>query len=236
MGEDKEVKKRFPTLNMTHRAGGFDDLRFKAEYAANRFGIEFYQDVFHKNPHGGFYDFDKYEKMPYLIQKRYDWTLEKLLKYFEKCGYSIKFQQNTCKGAAFIINDYIRSWHHPQERWFSLKDVDGQTVSKSNSTDRDGNMLQNGATKYFRDWSGYLMRGKVYHNINNMWWVLMADGQVRNIACFNLFDLLETDFRGRRKTHRPPQEYVERKRQLSLCSVNELKNELKRRKQRELNA
>lgn len=236
VGEDKEVKKRFPTLNMTHRAGGFDDLRFKAEYAANRFGIEFYQDVFHKNPHGGFYDFDKYEKMPYLIQKRYDWTLEKLLKYFEKCGYSIKCQQNTCKGAAFIINDYIRSWHHPQERWFSLKDVDGQTVSKSNSTDRDGNMLQNGATKYFRDWSGYLMRGKVYHNINNMWWVLMADGQVRNIACFNLFDLLETDFRGRRKTHRPPQEYVERKRQLSLCSVNELKNELKRRKQRELNA
>ena len=236
VGEDKEVKKRFPTLNMTHRAGGFDDLRFKAEYAANRFGIEFYQDVFHKNPHGGFYDFDKYEKMPYLIQKQYDWTLEKLLKYFEKCGYSIKFQQNTCKGAAFIINDYIRSWHHPQERWFSLKDVDGQTVSKSNSTDRDGNMLQNGATKYFRDWSGYLMRGKVYHNINNMWWVLMADGQVRNIACFNLFDLLETDFRGRRKTHRPPQEYVERKRQLSLCSVNELKNELKRRKQRELNA
>lgn len=183
VSEDKEMKKKYPSLNETRRAGGFDDLRFKAEYAPNRFEIEFYQDVFHENPHGGFYDFDKYEKMPYLIQKRYDWTLEKLLEYFEKCGYSIEFPENTCKGDAFIIRDYIRSRHHPQENWFSLKAVDGQTAEhEMNGTDRDGKILRNGETKYFRDRSGYLLRGKVYHNINNMWWVLLADGQVRNVA------------------------------------------------------
>lgn len=213
VSEDKEIKRKYPSLNETRRAGGFDDLRFKAQYAPNRFEIEFYQDVFHENPHGGFYDFDKYEKMPYLIQKRYDWTMEKLLKYFEKCGYSIEFQTNTCKGEAFIIHDYIRNWHHPQEKWFSLKDVDGQAAKyEANGTDRDGNILRNGETKYFRDWSGYLLRGKVYHNINNMWWVLLADGKVRNVACFDLFDLKETDFRGRKKEHRPPKEYTERKR------------------------
>ena len=231
VGEDKEIQKRHPAWNMKYRAGGFGDLRFKAEYRSNSFEIQFYQDVFRENPNGGFYDFDKYEKMPYLIQKRYDWTQEKLLKYFEKCGYSVEFWRNTCKGAAFIIHDYIRSWHHPQEKWFSLKDVDGQAAKyETNGTDRDGNILRNGATKYFRDWNGYLMRGKVYHNINNMWWVLPANGQVRNIACFELFDLNETDFRGRRKTHRPPKEYTERKRQLSLCSIKELENELKRRR------
>ncbi len=230
VSEDKEMIKKYPSLNETRRAGGFDDLRFKAEYAPNRFEIEFYQDVFHENPHGGFYDFDKYEKMPYLIQKRYDWTLEKLLEYFEKCGYSIEFPENTCKGDAFIIRDYIRSRHHPQENWFSLKAVDGQTAEhEMNGTDRDGKILRNGETKYFRDRSGYLLRGKVYHNINNMWWVLLADGQVRNVACFDLFDLKETDFRGRWKEHRPPQEYVERKKQLALCSVKELERELKRR-------
>lgn len=231
VGEDKEIKKNFHYLNKTHRAGGFGDLRFKASYGGNIFEIEFFQDVFHENPCGGFYDFDKYEKMPYLIQKRYDWTLDKLLKYFEKCGFSVEFQQNTCKGEAFIINDYIRSWHHPQKAWFSLKDVEGQTAKyEYNGKDRDGNILHNGEIKYFRNWDGYLMRGKVYHNINNMWWVLLVDGQVRNKACFELFDLKETDFIGRRKTHRPPQEYIERKRQLSLCSTKELENELKRRK------
>ena len=231
VSEDKEIKKRFPSLNETHRRGRFDDLRFKAEYAPNCFDIDYSVGGVHENPHGGFYDFDKYKKMPYLIQKRFDWTKEKLLKYFEKCGYSIEFKTNTCKGEAFIIHDYIRSWHHPQEKWFSLKDVDGQTAKyETNGTDRDGNILRNGETKYFRDWSGYLLRGKVYHNINNMWWVLLADGKVRNKACFELFDLNETDFRGRRKEHRPPMEYVERKKQLSLCSVKELENELKRRK------
>lgn len=230
VSEDKEIKKNFPSLNETHRAGGFDDLRFKAQYAPIRFEIEFYQDVFHVNSHGGFYDFDKYKKMPYLIQKRYDWTLEKLLEYFEKCGYSIEFPENTCKGDAFIIRDYIRSRHHPQENWFSLKAVDGQTAEhEMNGTDRDGKILRNGETKYFRDRSGYLLRGKAYHNINNMWWVLLADGQVKNVACFDLFDLKETDFRGRWKEHRPPQKYVERKKQLSLCSVKELERELKRR-------
>lgn len=74
------------------------------------------------------------------------------------------------------------------------------------------------------------MRGKIYHNINDMWWVLQADGQVKNVACCDLFDLKETDFRGRRKGHRPPKEYVERKEQLSLCSVKELERELRRRK------
>lgn len=236
VSEDKEIKKNFPSLNETHRAGGFDDLRFKAQYAPNRFEIEFYQDIFHVNPHGGFCDFNKYKKMPYLIQKRYDWTLEKLLQYFEKCGYSIGFPENTCKGAAFIIHDYIRSRHHPQEKWFSLKAVDGQTAEyEMNGTDRDGNILRNGETKYFRDRSGYLLRGKVYHNINNMWWVLLADGQVRNVACFDLFDLKEADFRGRWKKHRPPQEYVERKEQLALCSVKELERELKRRRRKKKN-
>lgn len=236
VSEDKEIKKNFPSLNETRRAGGFDDLRFKAQYAPIRFEIEFYQDVFHVNSHGGFYDFDKYKKMPYLIQKRYDWTLEKLLEYFEKCGYSIEFPENTCKGDAFIIRDYIRSRHHPQENWFSLKAVDGQTAEhEMNGTDRDGKILRNGETKYFRDRSGYLLRGKIYHNINNMWWVLLADGQVKNVACFDLFDLKETDFRGRWKEHRPPQKYVERKKQLSLCSVKELERELKRRRRKKKN-
>lgn len=43
------------------------------------------------------------------------------------------------------------------------------------------------------------------------------------------FDLADSDYRGRKKPHRPPAEYIERKRQLSLCSTAELKRELKRR-------
>lgn len=231
VGEDKEIKRNYPRLNDTRRSGGFGDLRFKAEYYPNVFRVRFYQDVYHENPNGGFYDFDKYEKMPYLIQKRYDWTMKKLIQYFFKRGFFVEYSKYTFKGEAFIIHDYLLSCHHPQNTWFSISDVDGEiTEYECNGRDRDGNILHNGETKYFRDWNGYLYRGRVYHNINNMWWVLLPDETVRNKACFELFDLKETDFRGRHKTHRPPQEYIERKRQLSLCSTKELENELRRRR------
>lgn len=235
VGEDKEIKKRYPILNEDHKAGGFGNLRFKAEYSMNTFHITFYQDIKHENIHGGYYDFDKYEKMPYLIQKRYDWTAEKLLAYFQNRGYQIEFARNTCKGEAFIINDYIKSWHHPQKQWFLLSEIEGMPDANGqgeNGMDRDRKQIKNGDVKYARDWSGYLMRGRVFHNANNMWWMLLPDGTVRNIACFALFDLQETDRRGRKKYPRIPQDYAERKKQLSLCSTKELERELKRRKGR----
>ena len=98
-----------------------------------------------------------------------------------------------------------------------LKAVDGQTAEyEINGTDRDGNTLQKRRNEiFFATGAVICCGGKVYHNINNMWWVLLADGsEVKNVACFDLFDLKETDFRGRRKEHRPPKEYVERKEQL----------------------
>jgi len=233
VGEDKEIKKRYPTLNENSKEGGFGELRFKVQYAANIFEITFYQDIRHENPYGGYYDFDKYEKMPYLIQKRYDWTVNKLLTYFQDRGYQIEFARNTCKGEAFIINDYIRSCHHPQKQWFSLSEIEGLPDANGqggNGMDRDRKQIKNGDVKYSRDWSGYLIRGRVFHDLNKMWWMLLPDGTVRNIACFELFDLQETDCRGRQKMEMIPYSYAERKRQLSLFSTKDLERELKRRK------
>ena len=45
--------------------------RFVAAKYPNGFEIVFFQNVIHKNPHGGRYDFDKLKKMPYLIRLQY---------------------------------------------------------------------------------------------------------------------------------------------------------------------
>lgn len=229
VGEDKEIKKWCPILNDTHRAGGFGDLRFKAEYAPNIFSVRFYQDVFHENPNGGYYDFDRYEKMPYLIRKRFDWTLQKLIAYFEGCGFTVE-QEKKCKGEDFIVQDYIKSWHHPQDKPFPLSEIEGQTGEEYNSKDAKGRILFNGDVKYFRDFNGYLQRGKVYQNINNMWWVLPPSGKIYNKASFDLFDWEDVTEKGRKKRHLPPKEYQERKYQLSRCSTKEIARELRRRR------
>ena len=76
-----------------------------------------------------------------------------------------------------------------------------------NGRDREGLTLHNGDIKYFRAWNGYLYRGRIYHNINNMWWVIVDKYTVRNVAAFNLFDLAPDDKRGRlakAKSYLPP--------------------------------
>lgn len=231
VGEDKEIKRMYPVLNGNRRAGRYTDLKFKAEWHQNVFRIHFYQDVQFENPNGGYYDFDKLEKMPYLIRKQYELAESKLIDYFTGRGFPVNYQENRMRGKAFIINDYIRSCYHPQKEWFRLEEVDGQTPEHEyNAKDRDGKILHNGEVKYFRDWSGYLNRGVIYHNINNMWWVLPSDGDIINKAGYELFDLTDAEPRRRVKEHRPPEEYAERKKWLSLCSMKELENELKRRR------
>lgn len=233
VSEDKDIKRKYPKLNDKHKIGRYADLKFKAEWHSNDFKITFFQDVYHENPCGGFYDFNKLEKMPYLIKKQYELTQHKLIAYFENKGYKVSFGKNTKSGAEFIVEDYIRSWHHPQNKIFELSEINGETPEQGyNATDRDKKIIHNGETKYFRGFDGYLRRGIVYHNINNMWWILTG-GEIRNICCSDLFDLSDNECRGRKKRHAPPPKYVERKKQLSLCSTAELKRELKRRESKQ---
>lgn len=56
------------------------DLKFKAQRFPAGFEIVFYQDIVHENPHGGFYDFDKRRKMPYLIGLQYEKYMNLIVK------------------------------------------------------------------------------------------------------------------------------------------------------------
>lgn len=58
---------------------------------------------------------------------------------------------------------------------------------KYNSVDKNKKTLVCGEIKYFYDYQRRLRCGTVYHNINNMWWVL-SGGSRYNVACFDLFD------------------------------------------------
>ena len=91
-----------------------------------------------------------------------------------------------------IKEDYVRSCHHPQKDLsFELSDLDGQrSAHRLYDNDRDNNPVYNGQIKSFCDeyGDGKVRKGKVYHNINNMWWVITDPMTVRNVASFHLFD------------------------------------------------
>jgi hypothetical protein len=233
VGKDPDIERDYKCLSKDRSYGiSKDRLEFKAQRYPAGFKVEFFQNIYHENPHGGFYDFDKYEKMPYLLKQRFTLTAIKVRQFLLSLNIceSQNIECNTAEDT--IKKDYVESWHHPQKDMsFDLSSLDGQTCCEPyNNRDRDGKTLYNGQIKYFRDYNGYLCKGKVYHNINNMWWVIINDTKRTNIASFNLFDLSPSDKRGRLLPHRPPKAYNERQKALTEMSDKELAAEIRRRK------
>ena len=217
--KDQEISK---IIRKNYFAGKRKDLEFKAERYPAGFRITFFQNVYYENKSGGYYDFYKYEKMPYLIKLQYK-------KYMEKIKQMLKTLDPTVEDHTTVIYKlaedqikarYVSSWWQEQKDMnFSLSDLDG-IHPKYNSTDRDGKSIKNGDIKYFRDFNGYLRRGRIYHDINNIWNVIVDKYTVDKVACFELFDLSPEDFRGRKKidTRKRTTVSEDKKRAENLCS------------------
>lgn len=233
IGRNPKIKKYYKCLNKDNWYGRKGNLEFEASRYPAGFKFEFYQNINFKNPNGGKYDSDKFKKMSYLIKLLWINETKKMGKFLESLG----VENNTDPEYKFtkdiIKRDFVECWHHPQKDMnFNLRDLDGTTCEGSyNNTDRDKKTIYNGQMKYFRDyWNGRLMRGKVYHNINNMWWVILNDTEYDNIADFELFDPTEEDFKIRRKVKdRKPKEYIDKLKAMEKLSNKELLRELKRR-------
>lgn len=173
---DPKVDKLIRTDYYIGRKG---DLKFHSHKYPRGFEIEFYQDINFVNRNGGRYDFDKYQKMPYLIKKQFDLEMKHIKKLLTSLDYEDKSKpafKNSMDEVMYILNSSDRHWRNDK-------------IERYNATDKDGKLIENGQVKYFRDHKGVLQRGIVYHNINNMWWVIINKHEFRNIACFYFFDL-----------------------------------------------
>lgn len=225
---DAEVAK---CIRRDYYIGRRGDLELYAHRYPAGFEIMFFQNVVIENKSGGRYDFHKFQKMPYMIRLRFMKYRDKiiaLLKSVEDLKDESKADPRLAE--EWIKARYVEEWHHEQKDMnFLLSDLDGQTQESYNGRDRDEKTLHNGDVKYFRHWDGRLYRGRVYHNINNMWWVILDRFTVRNVASFELFDLTPEDNRRRQAKPRIPEAYQKRRQAIEDTKTKELVNELRRR-------
>ncbi|GAV11465.1 hypothetical protein [Paenibacillus sp. NAIST15-1] len=176
IANDTDVSK---IIRRNYFIGYKGDLKFYSRKYPAGFEIEFYQEVNYENRNGGRYDSNKYKKMPYLIKKQFELEKRKIICLLKENGYQDKSKEkrkNAHEQVMLHIND-------PDRHWSSEK------IPDYNALDKDKRRINNGDVKYFRDYKGVLQRGTVYHNINNMWWVVINKNEYSNIACFYLFDL-----------------------------------------------
>ena len=125
----------------------------------------------------------------------------KLEKYLVSLGYPIEVElvNNRYKFAEEnIYQHYEKGWHHKEHYGVekTLKEIADSycEAEKKNSRDlldKNKKPLINGELKYFRDYKGHLRRGEIYHNLNNMFWVITDKYSYTNKANFDLFDISE---------------------------------------------
>lgn len=171
---DREIKRRYPALGPDHHEGRKGALEVKVERSGRCLELSFFQNVVFENPHGGRYDFARLAKMPYLVRKRYELERDLLAQALADIA---PFVKDTKLSGAALIQARRESLNT-----FQRRDMYASPPEPYNAC---GAMIADGDTVYFRH-NGRLLRGVAFHNINNMWWVLLPCCRVRNIASFNL--------------------------------------------------
>ncbi len=179
--QDPHTKKYYRSIARMHHCGNKGDLHFFSKICGRHIEIEFYEDVIRDNKNGGRYHFDKLAKMPYLRRLKALLALRKITAFLTTAGYTDQSKrysndalENVMQRRKEIMNFQRANFYEgPREAY--------------NATDADGRMLADGQVRYFWTSNGRLGRGVVYHNLNNMWWVVCNGTHFTNQASFRLF-------------------------------------------------
>jgi hypothetical protein len=180
---DPYYRKQYPILSKYHRYARRGDLECKFERYPVGVKLDFYQNLRFENPHGGYYDFNKLQRMPYLVRLRFLHTRRALFQWLTDRGH-----ENHCDAEPELAIDRIQKRIQNSGHWDGSGLLERVPDSAYAHADRDKRRIVPGQKKYFYDWNKRLSCGIVYYNLNNMWWVHTGQYDFRNVANFELFD------------------------------------------------
>lgn len=182
MDMDPWVKKHCTSLKRFHHVGNKGDLHFSSELGPRGIKLIFHEPpaVIRNNSNGGRYTMDKMANMPYLLRKRVLLARNKVVALIEPLGFKDETDYEPLDSRAQV--EKRRAEHMRQHGKDAYKNI-----SPYNNKAGDGTVLVDGEVRYFRGRTGRLKRGQVWHNINNMWWVILDRFRVYNVASYQLF-------------------------------------------------
>lgn len=189
----KMVKGYYRSLSKNHRYGIKNGLEFHTDRYPRGFKYEFYQNFNFENPNGGRYDHDKYSKMPYRIKLTFRNELTRLAEFVKSLGVKVEIEKHLSDIEHILERENENTHiHHPTKPITSLDELkeliaSNDSVSAYNAKDANDKLMECGQEKYFYDYNDRLAKGIVYHNINNMWWVIV-NGKSYNKCCRDFFD------------------------------------------------
>jgi hypothetical protein len=179
------------------------DLKGHLDISGRCIKFEMWQDVTPPtNRNGGRYDFDKEDRMPYVLRLEMERTRRRIRDYLCNvfAGYSFNDKsgdgRSAKKGLMYLtamewIAECYRTSCHFKGDWekYLAAHSSPSVVAcfNSNRKSGDGALLEHGQKVWCFDYHGRIQQGTAYYNINNMWWVVLGRYDVTNKAGSELF-------------------------------------------------
>ena len=175
VGKDPRIERDYKVLSNLHNYGRYGDLEFKSHVYLAGCQFEFYQNLVVVNSNGGEYDFDKREKMPYLVGLRWQHTINKIKEYLLSAGFT-----DTSEQVFAPASDPLKwfNQHWDPNRFNRRPDgwPDDKKLNCWSRRDADGNTVSTGDLRWARDVRGYFLQGRIYDGINGRWQLVYGPG------------------------------------------------------------
>lgn len=194
--ENAYYKENYGRLTKFHKIGYKNNLVLLMKIGADFIDVEFgnIKNLWINMPQSFWNDpSDKrYTNLTYLEETAVKLEIKKLMDFCSKYNHKFIPKDSSFTPEEYIINK-LKINSHIHGKVECLEDIKNSIKEdsydyKRNSNDANGKKIICGDTKYFYDYyNRRLSVGVAWHNINNMWWVIV-NKKMHNIASFNLFD------------------------------------------------
>jgi hypothetical protein len=200
VGQDPKILKHYRCLRSGHRYARKGALEASLEMSGRHIQFKMFQNVANvSNRHGGKYDFDKLQRMPYLLRMQCLATMRDMVAMLRDAhGYEIdvpspcvsELGPTGVTAMEYLDDSYARCCH-------TDKELGRPHYTDYNRKSADGRLLEHGQTVWVTDRRGRWLRGTAYYNLNNMWWVVLDRYQVRNVSSCEIHTAPPADPRAR---------------------------------------
>lgn len=229
VGADPRVKKHHPILSPTHRLARKGNLIASVECSGRVVKMETWAETWPKvNENGHRYDFGKRERLDYLDRIRLTVEERHILEWLKTIAHiSVKPANLKVGFDGVTADEYIR--HEYATSWHTDKAIGRPVCSYSyNAKSADGAVVEHGATVWFTNRKGRILRGTAHYHINNMWWVVAGPWSIDNVSSHEIYTTQPTDLR-RKRNHRARRGRLEGQLQDAMARMDFRRAELLRR-------
>lgn len=196
IGENPYYKEYYNCLSCYHKSGKRKNIAIALELNPASISVDFGHVKNLWDTNATFWDEDdsRGTKLTYLEKKRVELEVRKFIKYLDKWKFKTLQNNDNLTDTEKIIECNRINSHIHGKNIQTLDDIGKYIAEKghsmgSNGRDSNGKEIICGDIKYFYDGYGTkrMMRGIAYHNVGNMWWIMINEKR-RNVASFELFD------------------------------------------------